>query len=150
MVIKKIEGEGAITITSLVITIIILLILAGISISILVGPDGIIERAKTSVSTYKQEEIREKVELKIANLNLEKMATEEIGANLKDVLELKDKDEEIIDGYESGNNVVLIIDKYQCEIDENLEVKSVNSYNPNQLKKVKRKLEFCSFEREEE
>ncbi len=53
---KEIRG---ITLISLVITIVVLLILAGVSINIVVGDNGIITKAKESVSLTKESEAKE-------------------------------------------------------------------------------------------
>lgn len=53
---KKIEENKAITLVALVITIIILLILAGVTISFIFGNDGIITRAQSAVENYKEAE----------------------------------------------------------------------------------------------
>lgn len=43
---RKLKNQGGITLISLVVTIIILIVLAGISINLLLGENGIINRAK--------------------------------------------------------------------------------------------------------
>lgn len=53
---KEIRG---ITLISLIITIVVLLILAGVSINIVVGDNGIITKAKESVSLTKESEAKE-------------------------------------------------------------------------------------------
>ena len=50
-----------ITLIALVITIIILIILAGVSISVIVGNDGIIDISKQSAGKYEDEVIKEKI-----------------------------------------------------------------------------------------
>ena len=61
---KNAQNKKGVTITTLVITIIILLILAGVSISILSGPNGLIEKVKLAAKNTEIAEIKEKVELK--------------------------------------------------------------------------------------
>ncbi len=50
---KIIKDTKGITLIALIVTIIIMLILAGVGISILIGPNNIIERAKEATSKYK-------------------------------------------------------------------------------------------------
>ncbi len=61
------ENTG-ITLIALVITIIILLILAGITINLVVGQRGILNRAQEAGKTYKESEVRENVELALLDL----------------------------------------------------------------------------------
>lgn len=58
-------NEKGITLTALVITIIVLLILAGVSISVVLGDDGLIANAQKSAIREKLKEIQEKVEAEI-------------------------------------------------------------------------------------
>lgn len=146
---KGIRSGKGVTLTALVITIIILLILAGITISVLSGPNGLIEKAKLVANNTKIAEVKEKVELKLTNLSMETFEQKKEMATLKDVLKLKDKDTEIIDVYNETDNVILIVDDYECKISKELKVESVSEYNPRQLRKIKRDLTFCSFDEEE-
>lgn len=151
MIIENIKRDNGFTLLAVIIIVIILLILAGVSISQINNSDGLLEKSQTSVAAYKEKEIKEKVELKIYNLNVDKIAKTKEKANLQDVLELKGNDNEIIDSYKDGDNVILVIDDYQCEVDKNLEVTSVNLNvnNTGKLKQIKRELTFCTFDREE-
>lgn len=65
MPMKKEEIKG-ITLVALVITIIVLLILAGVSIAMLLGPNGIITRAKEAKTNWETEAQKEQMDL--ANL----------------------------------------------------------------------------------
>ena len=46
---KKIKSTKGITLTALVVSIIVLIVLAGVSIAILIGENGILERASKAV-----------------------------------------------------------------------------------------------------
>lgn len=63
--------KSGITLIALVITIIILLILAGITINLTIGQRGILNRAKEAGKSYKESEIRENVELALLDLRTE-------------------------------------------------------------------------------
>ena len=65
---KKNQG---ITLIALVITIIILLILAGVSLNLIAGENGILTRAEKAVSATKIAAIREEIELEMANLKMQ-------------------------------------------------------------------------------
>lgn len=61
---KNIHSAG-ITLISLVITIIVLLILVGISVSMLIGDSGILNKAETAVEVTNNSIIKEEVELAV-------------------------------------------------------------------------------------
>ena len=52
-------GEKAITLIALVITIVILLILAGVTITMTLGQNGLFTRAKAVIKAYEQAEVRD-------------------------------------------------------------------------------------------
>lgn len=82
---NKIIEEGAITLISLVITIIILLILSGITLNSLVGQNGIINKTKISKNEYEVSLIKEK-------LSLWYMENDLYGKNTDPVEEMVNKD----------------------------------------------------------
>ena len=59
----KTENEGAITLVALVVTIIVLLILAGVAISLSIGNNGIISRGELTVEGNKLASYKEKLEM---------------------------------------------------------------------------------------
>ena len=63
---KKIQKNQGITLVALVVTIIVLLILAGVSLSLVAGSDGILNKAVKAVDKNEIAMIQEKVELKVA------------------------------------------------------------------------------------
>ena len=67
---KLIEGNG-ITLIALVVTIVILLILAGVSINMLFGKNGIVEKAKSTGKIQTLAYIKECLELEKGNLQVE-------------------------------------------------------------------------------
>lgn len=144
MINKEIRKENGITLTALIITVIVLLILASASISILIGPDGLIGQAQTAAINTKKAEIKEKVELKIANLNMLKISEEE-EITLDDVLNLKNNDKEIEVAFKYEDSVILVVDQYECKVSKALQVEDVSEYNPSKLRKVEREFTFCEF-----
>lgn len=150
MIINKLKEERAISLIAIIPVIIILLILAGI-VSQTTNTSKILETAETSAAAYIEESKKENVEMKLTNLNIEKLNTTKKPADLQDVLELKNNDPEVTDSYRYGDNVVLVIDDYQYEIDDNLQIKSIYTYDgKNEIKQVKRVLTFCTFDRAED
>lgn len=59
------KGQKGITLVALVITIIVLLILAGVSISLVVGENGVLNRAQDAVKEQKVAEVKEAIALSI-------------------------------------------------------------------------------------
>lgn len=109
-----------ITLISLVITIIILIILAGVAINLSIGKNGISRRAKQAKVTYEQSIAREKVEIVLLDAIIEKnqnplYTSEEF---LNNMLEES--------GIEVNGNVVTV-DNYNFTIDrENLKILTEN------------------------
>lgn len=57
------KGQKGITLVALVVTIVILIILAGVSISLILGDDGLIGRAKNARTTQETAQNKETGEL---------------------------------------------------------------------------------------
>ena len=70
---EKILNKNGITLIALVITIIVLLILAGVAIATLTGENGLFARAKQAKQTQTESEMKEKLNLSIQELQVEKL-----------------------------------------------------------------------------
>ena len=68
MFISKFRGRNGITLIALVITIIVLLILAGVTIAMVVGDNGILSRSREAKDTTNIKKIQEEVDLEAADL----------------------------------------------------------------------------------
>ena len=68
---KKSFQEKGITLIALVVTIIILLILAGVTISQITGNEGLFQRTKQAAEQYEKESLREEMRLAILDKQLE-------------------------------------------------------------------------------
>ena len=68
MFISKFRGRNGITLIALVITIIVLLILAGVTIAMVVGDNGILTRSREAKDTTNIKKIQEEVDLEAADL----------------------------------------------------------------------------------
>lgn len=148
MIDVNIKEEKAVTLTSVIIAIILLIILSAVTFQFVVGPEGIIEKSKHGVSAYKEESIREKVELKMTDWNMELLKNNQT-ATMENILNLAKNDPEIQDVKQNTNNIILIIDEYQCEINTDLKiVGNILAYNPKTtIQREARTLEFCTIER---
>ncbi len=136
---KKNRNKG-ITLIALVITIIILLVLAGISIASLIG-SGVFERAKESKEKSEQAQIKEEIEMVIMDIQVEEISK---GNNvtlelLEKVLpnKLKDIETELsnekIDGTYKG---------YIYTIDKNLKVTINNQMTEEEEKRLSIKASY--------
>ena len=64
---KKMRNQKGVTLVALVVTIIVLIILAGISINLLLGENGLITKAQEAKKQQKIAEIKEKISLELAS-----------------------------------------------------------------------------------
>ena len=123
----KVKKENArsiqgITLIALIITIIVLLILAGVVISLTIGERGIFNTAQKSALEYGKSQAKEEIELAIAEIETEQLANGET-TNLQILASGKLSDKlggenvELEDGAITG-----LYKDYEYTIDENLNV----------------------------
>ena len=86
----KIHENKAITLIALVITIIVLIILAGVAINLAFGQNGLVARAKMARGEYSTAEAKEKLEQEILNVQIQSVQ-EGKDFNLKYLKEKIDK-----------------------------------------------------------
>ena len=79
-----INRPKGITLIALVITIVVLIILAGVAINLSVGENGIFRRAQEAKLQYEIAQAKEELDIKIAKLQLEKQGS----ATLQDVVDM--------------------------------------------------------------
>lgn len=89
------KKQGGITLIVLVITIIILLILAGITIATLTGKNGILNKSKTAVNETDKQTATEKINLKITTAQIDMYAKEQRMPTLQEMANTFCKDNEI-------------------------------------------------------
>lgn len=77
----RVKQEKGITLIALVVTIIILIILAGVSINLVLGDNGIITKAKQAKGTYSQAQAREKIEIVLEEAKIDKFTNEKYNQN---------------------------------------------------------------------
>ena len=101
------SSKKGITLIALVITIIVLLILAGVTISMVVGDNGIIKNASNSASETKKAEARDSLEMAIATLE-----ANFVSAHLSTFLSL----DSAVNGYLTIANLNTELAKYNYKI----------------------------------
>lgn len=79
------KNQNGITLIALVITIIVLLILAGVSIAMLTGENGILSKATSAKDESSKAEVKEAVSLAIAEIYANKNDTVSANNGVKDV-----------------------------------------------------------------
>ena len=117
--------QKGITLIALVITIIVLLILAGVSIASLTGENGILTRADTARKETAKQSAKEQVQIEVLGSIGEsgKVDIESLNKNLKNVQGLKYKDAELSESNKIESLPAKIkIDEYDVEIEENGEI----------------------------
>ena len=118
---KSFDKNKGITLIALVITIIVLLILAGVTIATLTGDNGILTRANDAKEETEEAGAKEKVQMEVAgsydnngNLDMDKLKD-----NLKTNLGLTDSD--ITDN--GDGSITVTVDGYEVTVDSNGNVK---------------------------
>ena len=112
---ESMKRNRGITLISLIITIIILLILAGIAISQL-NENGLFEKAKMSSEEYAKKSAKEKLEITLANLIIDKQTNSQY--NQDEYINTKLRNE----GFEVNGDIVTV-EKYKFKIDrDNLKI----------------------------
>lgn len=137
-ILKKTKG---VTLIAMVVTIIILLILATISIALLTNI-GIIEKTKEATVAYDEKEAKEKINLKITNVEMKSYAESQQMPSLQELADTfcEDKDFEYVNTKRQKNaslekivvgDATSIFTKlnsypYEFEIDNNLKLASID------------------------
>lgn len=92
MNIRRTKEQKGITLIALVVTIIVLIILAGISISLLFGKSGIITRAKKGQEIVDVSTAQDRLELVKSEIPLKEIENKDSTVNLNNYLEELNKD----------------------------------------------------------
>ncbi len=87
--------EKAITLISLVITIVILIILAGVAIYLSLGNNGLFVKSKEAKEATNKQTATEKINLKITTAQMDKYAEKQVMPTLKELSEVLRDDSEI-------------------------------------------------------
>ena len=107
---KKLKRQvKGITLIALVVTVIVLLILAGVAISLTVGDNGLFRRAQNATDTWQEASEREAIELAVAGMQIGSM--QETGMTkqeLENSLKEQFGDEASVEDNEDGSFLVTI------------------------------------------
>lgn len=129
---KKIKKEKGITLIALVITIIVLLILAGVTIATLTGNNGILTKANEAKTNNTDSEASEQFSLLANEWIIEKSTGDK---TLEKFLEEKRKEEQLSEVKDNGDGSYTIKQNgYQTIIDQNGKIGSV--FNPEEWDKT--------------
>ena len=79
------KQESAITLIALVLTIVVLLILAGITLNAVIGENGILDKSKTAANEYKIAQYKERIEIITAGEQSKKII-DNLPKSLKDLV----------------------------------------------------------------
>ena len=116
------RNERGITLIALVVTIVVLLILAGVSISMLTGENGIIKQAQNSKDATEQARVEELVDLAVSSLIGENLGstngiTPEMVA--EEVNEMEKRDDVYAEGSTFPTNIIFPEEGRKVEVDLN-------------------------------
>ena len=106
---EKIKNTKGITLVALIITVIILLILAGVTISLVIGDNGLITKSKQGVEESEMASIKEKAELTLDDLEFDHVLRD---TNVNTLTQLKKLNSAFDGSYLQGNKVVVNNEKY--------------------------------------
>ncbi len=140
MRIEFFKKKSGITLIALVITIVILIILAGVSVFSLVKSDGIFGKAQKAVSQTKKAQVEEEVDLAYREIQAEAIFQswdiQKKAEELEKKLKKRDKDTKVeVD----NTNLIVTYKGYVVTIENNGNIRVENSGNeekPNQIKPV--------------
>ena len=118
---KQLEKAKGITLIALVITIIVLLILAGVSIATLVGEGGILSKATKAKNNTEEAQILEEVELVVAELKMDEIYQGKL-SNDEFSKQLSDKLKGVVIGEVTDEKIKIEYKDYELEIDNERKV----------------------------
>ena len=124
--------EKGITLIALVVTIIVLLILAGVVISLSIGNNGLFSRTKSASEVHLEKSATEKLEIALSNLQIDKKTKAEYNEERYLEEELGKEGIIVIEN-------IAIVDGYQFEIDRSIPkiITSIGKGNESEDIKVK-------------
>ena len=131
---NQLKASNGITLIALVITIIVLLILAGVTIATLTGKNGILTKATEAEEETSYEGAREKLNLILTDLQAEKIPKGE-SLILEDALagEIAAYDE-VTSATFTGDVIEVVIDGYTFEVNADLGIeKQIDKVEPDNL-----------------
>ena len=127
MEVQKLKIQKGITLVALVITTIILLVVAGITVVALSGENGLFSKTKQPREKYSISEAKEKLTTKLIQLQTEVTDEEQRSATIEDINKLVDEnskyyDKEIEGVKDRNENKLVKISGYYFEVDGQLNI----------------------------
>lgn len=127
MKVQKLKNKKGITLIALVITLIILLMLAGITVVALSGENGLFSKTKQAREKYSIGEAKEKLTTKLMQLQTEVTDEEQRSATIEDINKLVDEnskyyDKEIESVKDRNENKLVKMSGYYFEVDGQLNI----------------------------
>lgn len=113
---KNIKKEKGITMVSLVITIIVLLILAGISINAVIGNNGILNKATSAKSATEKVDEKEQLQIILNDYSANEL---KINKTLVEYLNDKITKKEIKEVKETTDELIVKVNNYEFKVDTN-------------------------------
>ena len=124
---KKFKKNQGITLIALVVTIIVLIILAGVSINMLVGENGILSQANKAKDTYSASAVKEMLELAISEAKTDQYTNNGRTVNYDNVIGYNGILQEKVPGIENWvASDILLCHDYYFQVMSNLEIKQVD------------------------
>ncbi len=169
---KKQDFNKGITLIALVITIIVLLILVGITIMSLTGENGVLEKADNSAEENRKQTATEKMNLKITNIQIETYGKKQQMPTLQELADglCEDEKDEIEYVFTTSQKKQASLDKieigeatsiftklreypYEFEIDSQLKLASINGIkvadsNEKQIEELKNEINLLKEQNE--
>ena len=130
-ILRSLKEKRGITLIALVITIIVLLILAGITLSMVLGPNGIIGRAKEAGEKQEEASAKEKILLALNDWTIEKYAGSQ---DFKTFLEGKFGASNVIDNTDGTYTIKIDDQEFLIGTDGNIETVKGISLDKSTLK----------------
>ena len=112
---KKIRNNKGITLIALVVTIIVLIILAGVSINLVLGDNGILTKAKEAKEESNEAQIKEKMQLAVQEYLINRNTGD--NTSLQDILRENLDESKIEEITENGKTAVVTYDGERIKID---------------------------------
>lgn len=110
---KNVRG---ITLIALVVTIIVLLILAGIAMSLTVGNQGLFTRSNKAVGEYLEAEVKEKVEMMLGDYSIDRVFGTKTLEQYLNEEKAKGNLDEVIN--KNDGTIMVIVNGYEVTIDD--------------------------------
>lgn len=121
----KRKNSKGITLIALVITIIVLLILAGVSIATLMGEGGILSKATKAKTNTEEAQIIEEVNLAVTEIRMEELHEGKKFSNKEFSEQLSDKLEGVVIGEITDEKIKIEYKDYELEIDNGRNVETL-------------------------